>query len=236
MSTIHIESNKEDISDVVLMPGDPKRSEFIAKKYLKDYKIVNNVRNMTAYTGYYKDRLITIFPSGMGCPSMGIYSYELYNNYNVKNIIRIGSCGGYSEKLHLRDVILVESSCSESNYGHELCNDNNKEVRSSEYLNKVINSVAVQNNKNLVFGKIYCSDSFYEEFLDYRVRRDEKNVLGVEMETFALFQNAKKLNRNASALLTVTDLFFSDDRLSSKAREQELDEMIKIALESCLKL
>ena len=104
MATVHIESNKEDIAPIVLMPGDPKRSEDIAKKFLKEYKLVNSVRGMTAYTGYYKDTLVTIFPSGMGCPSMGIYSYELFKEYGVESIIRVGSCGAYSRCAAAYDV------------------------------------------------------------------------------------------------------------------------------------
>ena len=140
MATVHIESEEKEIADVVLMPGDPMRSEYIAKKYLKNYKLVNKVRGMYAYTGYYKDRLVTIFPSGMGCPSMGIYSYELYKEYGVENIIRIGSCGGYTDKLKLKDVILVTGSYSESDYAKEMDNYKEKLVKASLNLNQLIES------------------------------------------------------------------------------------------------
>lgn len=236
MATVHIESNVSDISDVVLMPGDPKRSEYIAKNFLRDYKLVNSVRGMTAYTGYYKDRLVTIFPSGMGNPSMGIYSYELYKEYNVENIIRIGSCGGYSSNLKLNDVILVNKSYSESTYGLVLDGYKDKDIDSSKELNLVIESTAKNNNIDLVRGNIFCSDAFYEKDYDYKERADNLDVLGIEMETFALFNNARKFNKNASALLTVSDLFFSSDKLSSDEREKNLNDMITLALESCLKL
>ena len=236
MATVHIESKKEDIAKIVLMPGDPKRSEYIAKKFLKNYKLVNEVRGMTAYTGYYKDRLITIFPSGMGCPSMGIYSYELFKEYDVENIIRIGSCGGYDSSLKLNDVILVTGSYSESVYGKELANYNDKLVKSDDSLNNIIESTAKSNNKKLIKGNIYCCDAFYEDEYDYRERNRDKDVLGIEMETFALFNNAKKFNKKATALLTVSDLFFSDEKLSSEEREKELNDMIILALESSLKL
>jgi len=179
MATVHIESNREDISDIVLMPGDPKRSEYIAKNFLKDYKLVNSVRGMTAYTGYYKDRLVTIFPSGMGNPSMGIYSYELFKEYGVENIIRIGSTGGYSEKLKLNDVILVTESYSESTYGSVLDDYKNKNIVSSNDLNLVIESTAKDNNIDLVKGKIFCSDAFYEKDYDYKERVKELDVLGI---------------------------------------------------------
>ena len=236
MATVHIESNREDISDVVLMPGDPKRSEYIAKNFLKDYKLVNSVRGMTAYTGYYKDRLITVFPSGMGNPSMGIYSYELYKEYGVENIIRIGSCGGYSEKLKLNDVILATGSYSESTYAQVLDGYKDKVIKSDDGLNLVIESAAKDNNIELIRGNVFCSDAFYEMSYDYKERAKDKDVLGIEMETFALFNNARKFGKKATALLTVSDLFFSEEKLSSMDREKNLNDMIVLALESCLKL
>ena len=236
MSTVHIESMENEISKVVLMPGDPKRSEYIAKNFLDDYKLVNDVRGMTAYTGYYKDRLVTVFPSGMGNASMGIYSYELFKEYGVENIIRIGSCGGYSDKLKLKDVILVTGSYSESVYGMMLDNYNEKLIYSDNSLNNVIESTAIENNKDVVKGNIYCSDAFYEKSYDFRERARNLDVLGIEMETFALFNNARKFGKKATALLTVSDLFFSEEKLSSEDREKNLNDMIILALESCLKL
>lgn len=236
MATVHIGSNREDIASVVLMPGDPKRSEYIAKNFLKDYKLVNSVRGMTAYTGYYKDKLVTVFPSGMGNPSMGIYSYELFKEYGVENIIRIGSCGGYSEKLKLNDVILATGSYSESTYAQVLDGYMDKQISSSDELNVLIANTAKENNIDLVMGNVFCSDAFYEMAYDYKNRAFEKDVLGIEMETFALFNNARKFGKNATALLTVSDLFFSDEKLSSLDREKNLNDMILLALESCLKL
>ena len=236
MATVHIESKKEDIAKIVLMPGDPKRSEYIAKNFLKDYKLVNSVGGMTAYTGYYKDRLITIFPSGMGCPSMGIYSYELFKEYGVEAIIRIGSCGAYDKKLELNDVILVTGSYSESDYARELDGTKDKLVKSDSSLNNIIESTAKNNNQKIVKGNIYCSDAFYEKEYDYNQRCKDKEVLGIEMETFALFNNARKFDKKGAALLTVSDLFFSDEKLSSLEREKKLNDMIVLALESSLKL
>jgi purine-nucleoside phosphorylase len=236
MATVHIESNIGDIADIVLMPGDPKRSEYIAKNFLKDYRLVNSVRGMTAYTGYYKDRLVTIFPSGMGNPSMGIYSYELFKEYGVENIIRIGSCGGYSENLKLNDVILATGSYSESTYAQVLDGYQDKVIASSDNLNLVIESVADNNMINIIKGNVFCSDAFYEADYDFRERANDKDVLGIEMETFALFNNARKFGKQATALLTVSDLFFSDEKLTSEERERNLNDMIILALESCLKL
>ena len=236
MATVHIESNIGEIADIVLMPGDPKRSEYIAKKYLKDYKLVNSVRGMTAYTGYYKDKLVTIFPSGMGIPSMGIYSYELFKEYGVENIIRIGSTGGYSERLKLNDVILATGSYSESTYAQVLDGTMDKVALSSDNLNHIIESTAEEQKINIVKGNVFCSDAFYEADYDYTERAKKLDVLCIEMETFALFNNARKFGKNASALLTVSDLFFSPEKLTSEEREKNLNDMIVLALESCLKL
>lgn len=234
--TVHIEAKRDEIAKVVLMPGDPKRSEYIAKKFLKEVKLVNSVRGMTAYTGYYKDKLVTVFPSGMGIPSMGIYSYELFKEYGVENIIRIGSCGGYSSRLKLKDVILVQGSYSDSTYAHYLDNYKEHLVESDNTLNNIIESTAKDSNKKIVKGNIYCSDVFYEKEYDYKERAKKLDVLGIEMETFALFNNARYFDKKATALLTVSDLFFSEDKLSSEEREKELNEMITLALDSCLKL
>ena len=233
--TVHIESNKEDISKNILMPGDPKRCEYIAKNYLQDYKIVNNVRGMTAYTGYYKGKRITIFPSGMGIPSMGIYSYELYKYYDVENIIRIGSCGGYNHTLKLKDIILVDNSYSQSTYAKYLDGYQDNLVKSTKNLNDIILKTSNELNMNIIKGTICSTDVFYEK--DYKnTPIEEYNILGVEMESFALFNNARTLGKNAACLLTVSDLFFSEDKLTSLEREQNLNEMIVLALESCLKL
>ena len=233
--TVHIESNKEDISNNILMPGDHKRCEYIAKNYLQDYKIVNNVRGMTAYTGYYKGKRITIFPSGMGIPSMGIYSYELYKYYDVENIIRIGSCGGYNHTLKLKDIILVDNSYSQSTYAKYLDGYQDNLVKSTKNLNDIILKTSNELNMNIIKGTICSTDVFYEK--DYKNKPiEEYNILGVEMESFALFNNARTLGKNAACLLTVSDLFFSEDKLTSLEREQNLNEMIVLALESCLKL
>lgn len=236
MPTVHIESKKEDIASTILMPGDPKRAEYIARNFLTNAKLVNLVRGITAYTGYYKGKMITVFPSGMGNPSIGIYSYELFNFYNVENIIRIGSCGAYSEALKLNDIILVDNSISESAYSLVQSGDKSNKKMSSGTLNDIILNTAKENNINVIKGDIYCSDVFYEQENNYIEKRDKYNVLGVEMETFALFSNANLLKKRASCLLTVSDSFCFKDKLSSEEREKNLNKMISLALECCLKL
>ena len=234
MST-HIESKLEDISSVVLMPGDPKRCEYIARKFLANSKIVNNVRGMTAYTGFYKSKKITVFPSGMGCPSMGIYSYELFKEYNVDTIIRIGTMGGYTD-LKLKDIVLVDNSITNSNYGKFLCNYPNININGSIELNSAIESTAATLNIKVNKGNIYSSDVFYEQNNDFKDKVSKYSVLGVEMESFALFTNAKLLGKRASTVLMVSDSFLSSNKLSSLEREQGLDNLITLALETCLKI
>lgn len=234
MST-HIESKLEDISSVVLMPGDPKRCEYIARKFLANSKIVNNVRGMTAYTGFYKSKKITVFPSGMGCPSMGIYSYELFKEYNVDIIIRIGTMGGYTD-LKLKDIVLVDNSITNSNYGKYLCNYPNININGDMELNNIILNTSKELGLNIYNGNIYSSDVFYEQNNDFKDKVAKYNVLGVEMESFALFTNAKLLNKKAATLLMVSDSFIYPDKLSSLEREQGLDNLITLALETSLKL
>ena len=234
MST-HIESKLEDISSVVLMPGDPKRCEYIARKFLANSKIVNNVRGMTAYTGFYKSKKITVFPSGMGCPSMGIYSYELFKEYNVDTIIRIGTMGGYTD-LKLKDIVLVDNSITNSNYGKYLCNYPNININGDMELNNIILNTSKELGLNIYNGNIYSSDVFYEQNNDFKDKVAKYNVLSVKMESFALFTNAKLLNKKAATLLMVSDSFIYPDKLSSLEREQGLDNLITLALETSLKL
>ena len=234
MST-HIESKLEDISSVVLMPGDPKRCEYIARKFLANSKIVNYVRGMTAYTGFYKSKKITVFPSGIGCPSMGIYSYELFKEYNVDTIIRIGTMGGYTD-LKLKDIVLVDNSITNSNYGKYLCNYPNININGDMELNNIILNTSKELGLNIYNGNIYSSDVFYEQNNDFKDKVAKYNVLGVEMESFALFTNAKLLNKKAATLLMVSDSFIYPDKLSSLEREQGLDNLITLALETSLKL
>lgn len=232
--TPHLEFNKEEVSNIVLMPGDPLRAKYIATRYLGDVKQINTVRNMLGYTGYYKGKRVSVIGSGMGNSSMGIYSYELYKIYDVDSIIRIGTCGAYKD-LNLMDVILATNSCSKSNYGKELNDYNEDIVESSTYLTHKIEETAIEHNINIVKGNIHCSDVFYRKKLDYDFI-SKYNLIGVEMETFALFYNAKYLNKNAAAIITVSDSVNHDLNLTSEEREKSLDNMILLALETTLKL
>lgn len=234
IETPHIKCNKEDISNIVLMPGDPLRAKFIAQTYLKDYKLVNSVRNMLAYTGFYKGKKITVFSSGMGMASMGIYCYELYKFFDVKYIIRIGSCGSTDKDVKLLDTILSTSSYTETNFSYTYSSVNVNEVNSSEYLNNII----INKNKNIKRGKTVCSMVFdaYIDNQDEYNKRLPQNVLAVEMEAFALFYIAKLLNKEATCLLTVSDSLHDKKQISSSDRQLKLKEMIEIALEASLEV
>lgn len=236
MSTPHNEANIEDIAKTVIMPGDPLRAKYIAEKFLDDFKLVNKVRGMYAFTGYYKGKRVTVMASGMGMPSMGIYSYELFKFYNVDNIIRIGSCGAYKPELKLFDIILSSSAFSESNFAFTLNNDNCHIAESSEELNEKLKEAALKNNIQITYGNTVCTDCFdvymtdVNKFLD-RVP-NEFNPISAEMEAFSLFYVAKMLNKNASCLMSVVDSKFIKEIATPEQRERNLDDMIKIALDS----
>lgn len=229
--TPHIESKKEDIAKTVIMPGDPLRCKMIAEKYLENYKLVNKVRNQLAYTGTYKGKKVTVFSSGMGNPSMGIYSYELYNFYDVEEIIRVGSCGAYTEDLDLYEVILVDNSYSLSNYLSELTDENTRLLSSTKELNRKIFETSKKLNLKLNIGNVFCTDVFYNN-ADIPYLRENFNCIATEMETFALFSNAKKLNKKAAALLTVSDNLITKEETTAAERQNSFNQMIELALES----
>lgn len=236
MPTPHIEAKKEDIAKVVLMPGDPLRAKLIAEKYLEDYKLVNSVRNMLAYTGTYKGMRITVFASGMGNPSIGIYSYELYKFYDVEKIIRIGSCGANSEDIDLYSLILVDKSYSRSAYDDILNGENVPYSESSMEMNQTILTTAREINYDVLYGNISCTDVFYSELENPGRLYNDYGCLGTEMESFALFLNAKKLKKQAACLLTVSDNIITKEQTTSEERQNAFTDMIFLALESALKM
>lgn len=234
--TPHIESKKEDIAKIVLMPGDPLRAKFIAENFLTDYRLVNSVRNVLAYTGYYNGTMVTVFASGMGIPSMGIYSYELFKFYDVECIIRIGSAGAYTENLKLYDVFLVDSSFSESTYADVQSNVKDNILYSDVSVNNVIVNTANELGIHLSKGTIHSSDVFYKEENKFRELYEKYGCQAVEMETFALFHNAKTLNKKASAIVTISDNLVTKEETTSEERQNSFTTMMKLALESATKL
>ena len=237
---IHCNAKKEDITKTVLMPGDPLRAKYIAENFLENARLVNTVRNMFAYTGTYKGKEITVFSHGMGMASMGIYCYELYKFYDVENIIRIGSCGAYSEDLNIFDTILVDKSYTEGNFAYEWNEKDCHLIESSEFLNEIIESTAKEINIPYIKGNTLCSDCFdgYLESIPNLIKRfpKELNIIGAEMEAFALFYIAHYLGRQASCLLTVVDSHYKKQEISSEEREKSLNNMITLALESAIKI
>lgn len=238
--TPHNEAKKEDIANIVIMPGDPLRAKYIAENFLEDYSLVNSVRGMYAYTGYYKGKRLTVMAHGMGMPSVGIYTYELFKIYNVEAIIRIGSCGGYTKDLKLFDIILSENCFSEGNYALTLNNDNCHLISASQELNDVIKSTANSIDVKIHKGNTVCTDCFdlYMTDVNKFLERIPKNFnpLGSEMEAFALFYNAKLLNKKAACLMSVVDSKYIDKVATSEERQTGLNNMIKLSLESALNI
>ena len=229
--TPHISALKDEIAKTVIMPGDPLRAKFIAEKYLKDYKLVSSVRNIYAYTGKYNDKFVTIMASGMGMPSIGIYSYELYKFYDVDNIIRIGSCGSYTLDLDLYDVILVNECYSDSSYAKVQNGCNNNIMHANNALNFYLKESADNLNIPITIANVYSSDVFYKEKDNYN-EMVKRGYLAVEMESFALFHNANVLNKKAACLLTVSNNLVTNKETTSEERQNSFIKMIEIALNS----
>ena len=238
MATPHIEAKENEIAKVVLMSGDPLRAKYIAENFLEDVKCFNHVRNMFGYTGFYKGKRISVMGSGMGMPSIGIYSYELYKFYKVDTIIRIGSAGSYIKDLKVLDVFLASKAYSESNFAY-VQNKSEEHINYPDsYLNEVIKKCAKDLNISLAEGCVHSSDVFYQESSEayWEHLYEEYGCAAVEMESFALFHNAKVLNKKAACLLTISDSFVSEENISSKGRETSFTDMMKIALETAYKI
>lgn len=233
MATAHIEAKDNAFAKTVLMPGDPLRAKFIADNYLENVVQINNVRGMLGFTGTYKGKKISVMGSGMGMPSIGIYSFELYKFYGVENIVRIGSCGAYTKDLNLYDVILVDRAWSESTYPQtQACTDEVIEYTfPTEELNVKLETIAKELNIPVTKTTIHSSDVFYrQDFTIFEKIRDEKGALAVEMESFALFHNAKVLGKKAACLLTVSDNLVTKEETSSTERQNAFTRMMDIAL------
>lgn len=238
--TPHNEAKTGDIANIVIMPGDPLRAKYIAENFLDDYSLVNSVRGMYAYTGTYKGKRITVMASGMGMPSMGIYSYELYKFYDVEAIIRIGSCGAYSKDLNLFDIVLSENCFTEGNYALTMNNEDCHMVSSNSDINNIIKETAKENNVNLYVGNTVCTDCFdiYMTDVNQFLNRIPENFspISAEMEAFALFYTAKLLNKKASCIMSVVDSKYIDKVATPEERQTGLNNMIKLALDSSLKM
>ncbi len=233
--SVHISAKKGDIAKTVLMPGDPLRAKYIAENFLTDVSLVSQTRNIFYFTGKYKNKEITVGASGMGFPSIGIYSYELFTEYEVDTIIRIGTCGAYSTNLKLFDILNVEKAASESTYAKFAWGIEDDAIPNQGSAFDKINETASELNLNIKSTNIHSSDIFYRKDPALPAIAKKYNCLAVEMEAFALFANAQHLGKNAATILTVSDIIPTHEFISADQREQALRTMMELSLESTLK-
>lgn len=230
--TPHIEAGLNDVAKTVIMPGDPLRAKFVAENFLENIKCFNTVRNVLGFTGMYKNKKISVMASGMGMPSIGIYSYELYNFYDVDNIIRIGTAGAIADEVNLRDIVLGMAASTDSSYAQQYNLPGNFAPNASYELLKIASKIARADGLKVKVGNILSSDVFYNDNKDALAVWKRMGVLAVEMEAAALYMNAARANKNALCMLTISDCIFKSGELSVLERQESLIEMIKLALET----
>ena len=232
MPTPHNSAVKGDIASIVLMPGDPLRAKMIADTYLENVVQFNTVRNMFGFTGTYKGKRISVMGSGMGMPSIGIYSYELFSQYGVETIVRIGSCGAHQAKAKVYDVILATEAYSESSYARTAFNYEEDVQKPSGELNDELIEIAKKLDIPMHLGRIHSSDVFYAspEAVSWQEKTNKHNLIAVEMESFALFANARYLGKKAACLLTVSDSLVTHEETTAEERQNAFTNMMEIAL------
>lgn len=228
--TPHNGAKEGEIAKTVLMPGDPLRAKFIAETYLTDVVCFNTVRNMLGYTGMYHGKRVSVMGGGMGIPSVGIYTYELFNFYGVENIIRIGSAGGIADNVHVRDVVIGMGACTNSNYAAQYNLPGTFAPVASYDLLKGAAAAAEKLNVHTVIGNVLSSDTFYDDNPDALSAWKKMGVLAVEMEAAALYMNAARAGKNALCLLTISDCPFTGESLSAQERQTGFTQMMEIAL------
>ncbi len=228
--TPHNGAKEGEIAKTVLMPGDPLRAKFIAETYLTDAVCFNTVRNMLGYTGMYHGKRVSVMGGGMGIPSVGIYTYELFNFYGVENIIRIGSAGGIADNVHVRDVVIGMGACTNSNYAAQYNLPGAFAPVASYDLLKSAAAAAEKLNVHAVVGNVLSSDTFYDDNADALSAWKKMGVLAVEMEAAALYMNAARAGKNALCLLTISDCPFTGESLSAQERQTGFTQMMEIAL------
>lgn len=239
MPTPHNNAPEGAFAKTVLMPGDPLRAKYLAENFLDNAVLVNTVRNCFGYTGTYKGVPVSVMASGMGMPSIGIYSYELFTKYDVENIIRIGSAGSYSARLNVQDVVLAESAFSDSSFALMQNGYTEKVNYPDEHINEVALAKAEEFGIDCKTCRVHSSDVFYNEphgietYEHLAVRTGSECV---EMESFALFHNARVLGKHAACLLTISDSFVTNEDLSAEDRQNSFNAMMKVALETAIAL
>ncbi len=229
--TPHIDAKLGDFAETVLMPGDPLRAKFIAENFLENAVLVNEVRGINGYTGYYKGKRVSVMASGMGQPSIGIYSYELFNFYDVKNIIRVGSCGSFDKDLHVRDIIIAMGACTNGNYAAQYNLPGTfAPIADFDLVRKAV-EVCDKVGVNYKVGNILSSDMFYDD-ANSGMEWTKMGVLGVEMESAALYCNAARAGKNALCICTVSDSFvYPEENTTAEERQNSFTKMMEIALE-----
>lgn len=229
--TPHIAAKEGDFAKTVLMPGDPLRAKFIAENFLTDAVLVNNVRGVNGYTGYYNGKRVSVMASGMGMPSMGIYSYELFNFYDIDNIIRIGTAGSIHPDLKIRNIVLAMGACTDSNYGaqYELPGTF-APIASFELLRKAVKQIEEMGNIGYKVGNVVSSDVFYSD-RQTTAAWQKMGALAVEMESAALYMNAARAGKNALTICTISDSLVTGEVTTAEERQTSFGDMMKIALE-----
>ncbi len=231
MTTAHNSAKMGDIAETVLLPGDPLRAKFIAENFLENPVQFNSVRNMFGYTGTYKGKKVSVMGSGMGIPSMSLYSYELIHMFGVKNLIRIGSCGSYREDVKVHDIIIGMGACSDSNFASQYnLNGHYSAIASFDLLYKA-KQTADKLGYYVHIGNIFSSDIFYSDAPDNWKNWAKMGVLGVEMEAYGLYCNAARAGVNALTILTVSDSFITKEEISAEDRQTSFTKMMELALE-----
>ena len=233
--TPHINASPEDFAPTVLMPGDPLRSEFIAKNMLEGALLVNNVRSINGYTGTYKGKKVSVMASGMGMPSMGIYSYELFNFFGVDNIIRIGTAGALDKNLKLRDVVLALGASTNSSYANQFNLNGTFSATASYSLLSCAYDCAAKKNMHCTVGNVLSSDTFYSADTAANEKWAQMGIKCIEMEAAALYMNAARANKHALAILTISDNISTGEATSAIERQSSFTDMVELALETAIK-
>lgn len=233
--SLHIAASKGEIAETVLMPGDPLRAQFIAENFLKDSIKYTSIRNMFGYTGTYKGVPVSVQGSGMGMPSMGIYSYDLFNEYGVENIIRIGTMGCFNEDYKIGDIVLSIAASTDSNYQHAFNLPGTYSPSASYPLLRKVMSAGAENQIDFKAGNTVSCDVFYEIGDDWWRKWASMNVIGVEMEAAALYMNAAYAKKNALAIMTISDHFVTGEKATVEQRQNDFTSMMRLALEAAVK-
>jgi len=234
--TPHINALPEDFGKTVLMPGDPLRSKFIAETFLEDARLVNNVRGIHGYTGFYKGTKVSVMASGMGMPSIGIYSYELYNFFGVENIMRIGSAGSMRADVHVRDIVIGQGACTDSRYAEQFSLAGTFAPIASYTMLETCVELAKQQKLSYHVGNLLSSDRFYGDDPDANKGWMKMGVMAVEMEAAALYMNAARAGKNALAICTISDHLITGEATTAEERQTSFTDMMTLALETARKL